>query len=242
MPAIGTLLRAFFAVAFLAMAALAPATAGAQDATPTPITCADVAATPSDGTSGMPGMQHGAMDATPGAHAGHGMAMAEFDLMYIDMMIPHHESIIALATVAVNELEDPRLIEIAEAVITAQTAENEEMQRLRDEWYPGAEPVSMDMMMQGMPGMGDMMAMEQQMSAEYQVATFCAAEDKDLAFIDLAIPHHRMAIVASEAALTQAVHPELVAIAEDVIAAQEAEIVELEAIRAELTGEATPAS
>ena len=46
-------------------------------------------------------------------HSGHGGEMpmgtpghngmtheAEFDLMYIDMMIPHHESIIALATVA----------------------------------------------------------------------------------------------------------------------------------------------
>ena len=74
------------------------------------------------------------------------------------------------------------------------------------------------------------------------IEAFCAAEDKDLAFIEQVIPHHQMAIDTSQAALEHAVHPELVTIAEDVIAAQEAEIVELEAIRADLTGEATPAS
>ncbi len=67
----------------------------------------------------------------------------EFDLAYIDMMIPHHESIIALAEVALPELTDPRLIEIAHAIIDTQTVENETMHQLREEWYPGAETVSM---------------------------------------------------------------------------------------------------
>ena len=45
------------------------------------------------------------------------MGQVEFDLMYIDMMIPHHESVIALADVAVGELEDARLVTIAEAIL-----------------------------------------------------------------------------------------------------------------------------
>lgn len=209
---------------------------------------------------GTPAANDGMMDHGQGGHDDHGMSTpemmhddhgmatpgmmhdVEFDLMYIDMMIPHHESIIALAEVAQHELTHPRLIEIAEDVIEFQSAENEAMMELRDEWYGDAAPVSMDMMM-GMPGMGtDMEMMNQQMSAEWQVETFCAAEDKDLAFIEQVIPHHHMAIDSSEAALEQAVHPELVAIAELVITAQEQEIEELEAIRAELTGEATPAA
>ncbi len=233
------------AIAVLAAMLLTmPTTTGAQDSTPAPSharTCADVASTPS---AGMTGMGHGAMhDSTPMAgHAGHDMPMAEFDLMYIDMMIPHHESIIALAEVALPELTDPRLIAMAQNIIDTQTAENQQMHDLREAWYPDATPVSMDEMM-GMPGMsGDMAHMDQQMSAEWQVTTFCAAENKDLAFIEQAIPHHRMAIDVSKAALTEATHAELVTIAEDVIAAQEAEIVELETIRAELTGAATPAS
>ena len=224
--------------------------ASQTEATPETRTCADVSATPGDT---MAGMDHGDMGAsTPMAGMDHGemdhdtpmadMGQVEFDLMYIDMMVPHHESIIALAEVAVNELSDPRLVAIAEDIIATQSVENEQMHQLREAWYPGAEPVSMDQMMT-MPGMGDdMAAMDQQMSAEWQVQAFCAAEDKDLAFIEQVIPHHQMAIDTSQAALEHAVHPELVTIAEDVMAAQEAEIAELESIRADLTGEATPAS
>jgi uncharacterized protein (DUF305 family) len=49
-----------------------------------------------------------------------------------------------------------------------------------------------------------------------------------------------MAIDASEIAVEQAAHPELAKFAEDVITAQQAEIDQLEAIRAELG--ATPES
>lgn len=190
----------------------------------------------------MAGMDHGAMghgEGTPGME----MEQVEFDLMYIDMMIPHHESIIALAQVAQGELTHPDLIEIAAAIVETQDAEIQEMELLRETWYPGAAPVSMEAMM-GMPGMEgtDMTAMDQQMSAEWQVQTFCAAEDKDLAFIEQVIPHHQMAIEVSEAALEHAVHPELTAIAQRVIEDQQHEIEELETIRAELAGEATPAA
>jgi uncharacterized protein (DUF305 family) len=44
---------------------------------------------------------------TPAAGMDH-MAM-EFDQMYIDMMIPHHQSIIALAQAALPRLTDERL-------------------------------------------------------------------------------------------------------------------------------------
>lgn len=214
------------------------------DATPEALTCADVLATPSDT---MAGMDHGGMNSsTPMADMDHGTPLAEmeqveFDLMYIDMMIPHHESIIALSQVALPELTDPRLTGIAEAIVETQDAEIDALMKLREEWYGHADPVSMDMMMEGMPGMGaDMAMMEQQMSAELQVQIFCGADDKDLAFIEQVIPHHQMAIDASEMALEQAVHPELKEIAQDVIGAQQEEIDVLEEIRAELT--ATPAA
>ena len=171
-----------------------------------------------------------------------GMEQVEFDLTYIDMMIPHHESIIALAEVARGELTHPSLIAMAEKIIDTQVAEIKAMRELRAKWYPGAPTVDMGMMMDAMPGMGtDMAHMDEQMDAEWQVQAFCAAENKDLPFIQQVIPHHRMAIEVSEDGLELAVHPELVAIAELVIEAQEQEIEELEEIRTEITGEATPA-
>lgn len=233
--------------------------ASASAQTPEVLGCADVA-TPAamsgmshgsmnTGTpdAGMANMDHGSMGtSTPGTGMDHDTMTAvenvEFDLMYIDMMIPHHESIIALAEVAQYELTDPRLIEMAEAIVATQDAEITELEQLRQEWYGDAEPVSMEAM-HGMPGMnGDMSEMEQQMSSEWQVQTFCAAENKDLAFIEQTIPHHQMAIDTSVPALEHAEHQEIKDIAQDVIEAQQIEIDELEAIRAELISEATPES
>jgi uncharacterized protein (DUF305 family) len=233
-------------VLVLAGALLAPmigATVSAQ--TPEAVGCAGVA-TP----DAMSGTDHGAVGhSTPAAGMDHSqvddstpMAEVEFDLMYIDMMIPHHESIIALANVAQDELTDPRLIQMAEAIVATQDAEITELEQLRQEWYGDAEPVSMEAM-HGMPGMsGDMAGMEEQMSAEWQVQAFCGAENKDLAFIEQTIPHHQMAIDTSEAALKHAEHQEIKDIAQNVIDAQQTEIDKLEAIRAEIAGEATPES
>lgn len=187
-----------------------------------------------------------------GVHAamGHGTPMSdmqnvEFDQMYIDMMLPHHQSIIALAEVAQPLLEDARLQEMARDIIESQSAEQEMMRNLREEWYgsPEAEPLTPEIMMVTMGhSMCDDMDMEPMMNImdpDWQVETFLASDDYDLAFIDQTIPHHQMAIDASKVALKQAVHPELKEIARDVVDAQQKEIDTLEMIRAELTGEAT---
>jgi uncharacterized protein (DUF305 family) len=206
--------------------------AGAQGATPTAYSC-EAVATPAAGTD------HGGMDmGTPAA-------TAEFDQLYIDMMIPHHASIIALSQAALPRLQDERLRTIAENVIATQTAEIDELRGYRELFYGSAEPAPMDeqAMMQIMPGitmpMADMMT---QMDAWTQVALFCAADDPDLAFIDLVIPHHQSAIVASEVALDRATHEEIRALAGRVIEDQQREIDELGAIRQELFGSATPES
>jgi uncharacterized protein (DUF305 family) len=163
------------------------------------------------------------------------------------MMIPHHQSIIALAQAALPRLTDERLQEIANAVIETQGAEITQLQEYREAWYGDPTPMPMDEAMmaamgQMMPGMGDMEAMAAQMDAEALVAAFCAVENPDLGFIDLTIPHHAMAIAASEAALEQAAHPEIQEVAQQVIDAQQREIEELTAIRQSLAESATPSA
>jgi uncharacterized protein (DUF305 family) len=231
----------------MALAAVLGVPAPVTAQTPAPVGC-DAIGSAADSHEGEHGMTHAATPPADAHAMDHGtpmsdMTVTEFDLLYIDMMIPHHESIIALAEVAQYELTHPALIAMAERIVATQGAENDTMRELRDTWYPSAAPVSMDAML-AMPGLehSDMATMDQQMNAQWQVQSFCAAPDKDLAFIEQVIPHHQMAIDVSTAALDHAVHPELRTIAEAVIAAQEAEIAELESIRAELTGDATPAS
>lgn len=227
--------------AFVLLPAFTASSVAAQEATPTMTSsCETVAATP---MAGMEGMTMG----TPMAEDGHDMAgqSVEFDQLYIDMMLPHHASIIALAQAAQERLTDERLQTMADNIITAQSAENEELRGYREQWYGSPDPMPMDVSMMGMmtemmPGMGDMATMQMQMDPQALVAAFCAGEDPDLTFIDLTIPHHEMAIQASEAALEQATHEEIQTVAERVIADQQREIDELETIRAELTGEGTP--
>jgi uncharacterized protein (DUF305 family) len=222
----------------------APSSGAAQEATPATTYSCETAAAASP-MAGMKGMATG----TPAAESGHDMAgqSVEFDQMYIDMMIPHHASIIALAQAAQDRLGDERLQDIAGNIVSSQQAEIAELRGLREQWYGSPESMPMDegmmgMLMEMMPGMGDMASMQRQMDPSALVAAFCVGEDPDLTFIDLTIPHHEMAIMASEAALEQATHDEIRAIAERVVADQQREIDELGAIRQELTGEATPAA
>jgi uncharacterized protein (DUF305 family) len=221
-------------------ASMASMPAAAQESTPA-MTYACVAAesTPGPMAHEMP------MATTPAASTDH-MAM-EFDQMYIDMMIPHHQSIIAMAQAAQPRLTDERLQEIAQAVIDTQGTEISQLRDYRESWYGDPNPMPMDRPMmeamgQMMPDMGDMESMAAMMDAEAPVAAFCGAENPDVGFIDLTIPHHEMAIAASEVALDQATQPEIQEVAQQVIDAQQREITKLTEIREELAGPATPAA
>ena len=59
-----------------------------------------------------------------------------FDKAFIDNMIPHHESAIQMAQVALEESENLKILEIAGAIVDAQEREIEQMRSWRDDWYP----------------------------------------------------------------------------------------------------------
>ena len=60
-----------------------------------------------------------------------------FDRAFIDAMIPHHQSAIAMANVAFEESKNPQIRQIAEDIMSAQEREISQMQRWRERWYPG---------------------------------------------------------------------------------------------------------
>ena len=84
------------------------------------------------------------MDMSKEEMEGMGMAMdpqelaiqEPFDKAFIDNMIPHHESAIAMAQVVLEESENPEIREIAGTIVDAQEREIEQMRSWRDEWYP----------------------------------------------------------------------------------------------------------
>ena len=60
-----------------------------------------------------------------------------FDLAFIDAMIPHHQSAIAMAKVALEESNNPEIRGIAEDIVRAQEREISQMKEWRERWYPG---------------------------------------------------------------------------------------------------------
>jgi uncharacterized protein (DUF305 family) len=59
-----------------------------------------------------------------------------FDKAFIDAMIPHHQSAIVMAKVALEESENPEIKELAQNIVSAQQSEIEQMRQWREEWYP----------------------------------------------------------------------------------------------------------
>lgn len=89
------------------------------------------------GGSPMEGMSEEEMNQTMGMTDAQDLAgRRPFDKAFIDTMIPHHESAIEMANVALEESEDPEILEIAQGIVDAQEREIEQMRAWRDEWYP----------------------------------------------------------------------------------------------------------
>jgi uncharacterized protein (DUF305 family) len=60
-----------------------------------------------------------------------------FDEAFINAMIPHHESAIQMAQVALAESDNPAIRDLAGRIVDDQTREIERMRGWLEEWYPG---------------------------------------------------------------------------------------------------------
>lgn len=157
------------------------------------------------------------------AAAGHAVtdAKAPFEQQFIDMMVPHHEGAVAMAKVAQARAERPEIRQMAEAIISAQDREIQQMKGWRKAWYGSDQTptiANMPMLPEMRTNMGNM--------AE-DVKQLQAASPFDKAFIDAMIPHHEAAIEAAKIAQQRATKSEIKQLAGDVVAAQEREIAQM---------------
>lgn len=67
-----------------------------------------------------------------------GEADDEFDLRFLDAMIPHHEGALVMAQEALEKSNRPRVQEMAQEILTTQQAEIDQMEQWRQEWYGGS--------------------------------------------------------------------------------------------------------
>jgi uncharacterized protein (DUF305 family) len=151
---------------------------------------------------------------------------------FLEAMVPHHESAIEMANIARERAEAPEIKKLADAILSAQEREIEQMRNLHQRLYgsalkpneAGHEALGLSAQEAGMGHGEDTMKMLQ------------AADPFDRAFVDEMVPHHRGAIKMAEAVLPKTKDPELKKLAQSIIEAQEREIEEMNALREEKYG------
>lgn len=132
------------------------------------------------------------------------------DLMFVMMMIPHHEDAIEMSDLLLAKDGIPAdVIAMAEQIKAAQQPEIELMESWLDDWGVG----NMDGMDHGMSG-SDMDALE-------RASGEAAAE----LFLEQMIEHHEGAIIMAQQAIDYGRNPDVRALCESIIASQTAEIV-----------------
>ncbi|MEV3939021.1 DUF305 domain-containing protein [Glycomyces sp. NPDC049804] len=146
------------------------------------------------------------------------------DVMFLQMMIPHHEQAVEMADLAAEHAEDPEVVALAGQIAAAQQPEIDQMTALLEGW---GEPTEME----GHEGM----AMGG-MATEEQMTELSAAHgaDFDKLFVDLMIAHHEGAVTMAEEHHAEGQNADASAIATAVIDAQTAEIATLQEIQARL--------
>jgi len=144
-----------------------------------------------------------------------GSQMQPFDLLFIDSMIMHHQGAVDMAKDAQQKAEHAELKQMADDIIKSQSAEIKQMQAWRQAWYPNAPKTG---------GLGMSMG-------TMQIAND-ATKPFDLRFIEAMIPHHEGAITMAKEAQARAQHQEIKTLSNNIIAAQQKEIAQMQAWKA----------
>lgn len=138
-------------------------------------------------------------------------ASKPFDAQFIDSMIEHHQGAVTMAQAVLQQAERAELKTVAEAIITAQKAEIQQMQGWRTAWYPDLPPTG---------GMG--MSMGDMMISSDESIPF------DQRFLTAMISHHQGAISMAQMAQQMAERQEIKDLAAAIITAQQAEIKQMQ--------------
>jgi uncharacterized protein (DUF305 family) len=64
-----------------------------------------------------------------------GNADAEFDLRFINAMVPHHDGALVMAEDALSKSQRPEVKKLAQDILTSQQGEIEQMNQWRKDWY-----------------------------------------------------------------------------------------------------------
>ena len=137
------------------------------------------------------------------------------DVMFLQMMIPHHQQAIDISNIALKTSKDSEILALAQTIITAQSAEIKQMNSwLKDAGYN----VGMGHSMDGMGGMLD--------DAEISALSAASGKNFDLLWLKGMIGHHDGAIHMTTM-IRDASNPEIKTFGEKVVKDQTAQIAQM---------------
>ena len=161
----------------------------------------------------------------------------EADVAFAQGMIPHHEQAIEMAEMALEKSENPDITELAAVIVDAQGPEIEKLQGWLEEW--GEAEAGDGGGHSGMGGSGDSSGGGMMSDADMSSLEKASGEEFDRMFLEMMIEHHKGAIEMAEAEVEDGEFPDAVAMARDIIDAQQGEIAEMEGLLEDTTASTT---
>lgn len=191
-------------IVFVLAAALASVCS--QTASPVAPVRADMAA-----TSGLTGPSNGSGPITVASTAATGSAAA-YEQRFMTGMIDHHQMAVEMARICLSKAVHDELRQMCESIIAAQSREIRQMQDWLSDWY----------------GVSYTPEMSNKGSRQLARLSSLSGSEFEIAFMESMIEHHEAAIREAGTCLDRAAHRQLLRLCESVIAAQSAEIEQLQ--------------
>jgi uncharacterized protein (DUF305 family) len=192
------------------------------------------------GGDAMDGMDHGSKDTKSGAPAAEGSgnpapgAFNDADVMFAQMMIPHHEQALEMSALADGRAQDAEIRDLAAQISRAQDPEIRKMKSWLKGWGRPESAGSMPGMDHGSGSSGDS-GMAGMMTDEDMAALRNAkGKEFDRRFAELMIEHHKGAIEMAEEQRRDGRNATARQLAGEVVKAQQTEVDEFTRILARL--------
>jgi uncharacterized protein (DUF305 family) len=175
------------------------------------------------------GMNHGGMNhdgMKKGGMMDHNMdigpADANYDLRFLDSMIPHHQGALVMSQEVLAKSKRPELIKLAKGIISDQKQDIDRMKQWRKQWYPKASATPIMWHTE----MNHEMAMTPKHKESMMMSMSLGKADAgfDLRFLDAMIPHHQGAVTMGKDLLVKSKRPEMKKFAQNIVKLQQAEI------------------
>ncbi len=146
-----------------------------------------------------------------------GLSGKDFEIKFMQDMAAHHQEAVQMAQLIATHTTRPELIKLGQDIVNSQTKEISDMTGWLASWFsekPLSDPMSAPGMMEMMSGMSQLMNSK---DAEF-----------DKLFLQMMIPHHQGAVSMSNLLPSKTQRPELLALGQNIIKAQTAEIAQMQ--------------